>query len=69
MLGLLYRLGGGVLIGASGKEHTVGSQAVALMHREGSILRLTATEPDTQVIVLGGEPLDQPIKAYGPFVD
>lgn len=60
---------GGALTGASGSEHTIGPQAVALMHREGSTLRLTATEPDTQVIVLGGEPLHQPIKAYGPFVD
>ena len=31
-------------------------------------LRLAATQEDSQVLVLGGEPLQQPIKAYGPFV-
>jgi len=57
---------GGVTVGDDTK---LGAQDAAVMHREGSTLRLTATEPDTKLMLLGGKPLDQPIKAYGPFVD
>ena len=38
------------------------------MHREGTSLRLTAAEPETQLLLLGGAPLDEPISAQGPFV-
>eukprot|EP00976_Prorocentrum_cordatum_P100842 1192391-Prorocentrum_minimum.AAC.1 len=38
------------------------------MHREGSTLRLVPAEDAVKVMVLGGEPIDEPIAARGPFV-
>ena len=37
------------------------------MERDGS-LRLVAAQKNTQVLILGGEPLNEPIAARGPFV-
>lgn len=56
------RVGGG---GAA--EKVVEAQGVALMEQSGSTLRLAAAAADTHVMLLGGEPLDQPIAAQGPF--
>lgn len=35
---------------------------------EGETFSIRATAPDTTVLVLSGEPLGEPIAAYGPFV-
>jgi len=59
---------GGVRVGAEGQEEEVGPQAVAVMQREGRTLRLAATEAGSQLLLLGGAPLDEPIAARGPFV-
>jgi redox-sensitive bicupin YhaK (pirin superfamily) len=32
------------------------------------VLRLCATENNTEVLLLAGEPIDEPIAARGPFV-
>jgi len=58
---------GEIALGAEGEEHTIGPQGVALMERDGS-LRLVAAQKNTQVLILGGEPLNEPIAARGPFV-
>ena len=57
---------GGITVGMEGKA--VEQQGVALMHLGGDVLRLSATAPDTQVLLLAGEPIDEPIAARGPFV-
>ena len=44
------------------------TQGVALLHLEGETIRLRAEAPDTQLLILGGEPIDEPIAAQGPFV-
>ena len=44
------------------------TQDVALLHLEGETIRLRAEAPDTQLLILGGEPIDEPIAAQGPFV-
>lgn len=59
---------GKVSVGSAGHEQRVGPQGVALMHRDGTTLRLSADEADTQLLLLGGEPIDEPIAAQGPFV-
>jgi len=59
---------GGALIGGEGKEKEIKAQGVALMQQEGSVLRLVPKEDNTKIMVLGGEPIDEPIAARGPFV-
>lgn len=59
---------GELRIGPDGDESTVGAQGVALMHTAGSKLRMVAGAPDTKLLLLGGQPLDEPIAAQGPFV-
>jgi quercetin 2,3-dioxygenase len=56
---------------SSGKldSSQLGPQDVALMNLDGSdVLRLRATEAGSSVLILGGEPLNEPIAARGPFV-
>ena len=51
------------------KATELGPQDVALMRMDGSDkLRLRANHADSSVLILGGEPLDEPIAAQGPFV-
>ena len=51
------------------KSSPLGAQDVALMRLDGSnTLRLRVKEPDTQIMILGGEPINEPIAAQGPFV-
>jgi redox-sensitive bicupin YhaK (pirin superfamily) len=52
-----------------GKISKLGPQDVALMHLDGSdSLRVRVDRPDTSLLIMGGEPLNQPIAAQGPFV-
>jgi quercetin 2,3-dioxygenase len=51
------------------KSSTLGPQDVALMHYDGSsTLRLKVKERDSSIMILGGEPFNEPIAAHGPFV-
>jgi redox-sensitive bicupin YhaK (pirin superfamily) len=45
----------------------IGNAELAMLEREGDTFTLTATE-DTKLLFLGGEPIDEPIIGYGPFV-
>ena len=52
-----------------GKNSQLGPQDVAIMRNDGSsFLRLRVKEPDSSVLIMGGEPLNEPIAAQGPFV-
>jgi len=46
----------------------LGPQDVAILHTGGTTVILQATEPDSQVLVLAGEPINEPIAAHGPMV-
>jgi redox-sensitive bicupin YhaK (pirin superfamily) len=57
---------GAITVGEEQKP--VEQQGVALMHRGGNALRLSAAEANTEILLLGGEAIDEPIAARGPFV-
>ncbi len=48
----------------------LGPQDVAVMHRDGTAttVRVYVDQPDTSLLIMGGEPFDEPIAAQGPFV-
>jgi redox-sensitive bicupin YhaK (pirin superfamily) len=49
------------------ERHPVRSAELAVMEREGSGLAFEVTE-DTTLLLLAGEPLNEPIVGHGPFV-
>jgi len=48
-------------------DATVGPADLALLERDGTRIRLQAQE-DTSLLLMGGEPIAEPIVASGPFV-
>jgi hypothetical protein len=50
---------------ASGEE--IGAAEMAVLDREGETIRVSALENAT-VLLLSGEPIDEPVVGYGPFV-
>jgi len=57
---------GGLRVGKEGKQ--MGAAQMATFERQGELIQVTATEADTQVLLLAGEPINEPIAARGPFV-
>jgi len=68
---LSYVLAGSGTVGAERHAITSGQLAV---HRDGDVLVLSADETQDsrtqafEVLLLGGEPIGEPVAAYGPFV-
>lgn len=52
------------------KSKVIGPQAVAIMKNEvgRNTIKLSAREKNTSVLIMGGEPINEPIAARGPFV-
>jgi redox-sensitive bicupin YhaK (pirin superfamily) len=46
----------------------VGPQGMVRLESDGTLIALEAEEPQTQLLLLGGEPIREPIAAAGPFV-
>ncbi|NLH79997.1 MAG: pirin family protein, partial [Phyllobacteriaceae bacterium] len=60
--GLVAVLSGAVAI----ERREIGAEAVALLDRDGDRLRLTGVASESRVLILTGEPIDEPIAAMGP---
>jgi redox-sensitive bicupin YhaK (pirin superfamily) len=60
----LFVLRGRIRLG-SGEE--VADAHIAVLEREGSRVVIEA-EADTALLLLNGEPIDEPVVGYGPFV-
>ena len=61
---MLVVLSGRLIVGGS---QSVGEAEMLLLDREGHHVVVRA-DADTQLLVLTGEPIDEPIVGYGPFV-
>lgn len=60
----VFVLGGKITL--NGGE-VVGEAEIALLERDGDSFTITSTE-DAKILFLGGEPINEPIVGYGPFV-
>jgi redox-sensitive bicupin YhaK (pirin superfamily) len=59
----IFVAGGALAFG----DQTVGAAEMAVMEREGDTLQLQATQ-DCKLLLMSGQPLNEPIVGYGPFV-
>ncbi|MDZ4737080.1 MAG: pirin family protein [Rhodospirillaceae bacterium] len=62
--GILLVLRGSVRVNDS---ETVGTAELALFDHDGEVIELAASE-DATLLMMSGEPIDEPIVGYGPFV-
>ena len=46
----------------------LGPQDVAILSHQGARVTIEALEPSSQVLILSGQPLNEPISHHGPFV-
>jgi len=62
---LIFVRQGSLKVGSS--DH-VGPQGMVRLETDGSLVTLEAKEANTQLLFMGGEPIDEPIASGGPFV-
>ncbi len=61
---LVFVLSGEVKVADS---HTLNDAEMAILEKEGNTFSLTANT-DAKILFLGGEPINEPVFGYGPFV-
>ncbi|MDO5640732.1 MAG: pirin family protein [Neisseria sp.] len=49
-------------------SHRAGGTQLVTFETEGGDVRIKALENDVELLLLSGEPIDEPVAAYGPFV-
>jgi len=59
---------GSVVVGGDETGKSLSEAAVAVLNTSGTQLHLHSVEAQTQLLVLTGKPLNQPVAARGPFV-
>ena len=62
--GFVYLLDGALTYN---DETSLKSKDLAWLSNEGEVVKLKATE-NTRAILLAGEPINEPVATYGPFV-
>lgn len=62
--GAVYSRNGSVWVG---ETHSMAAKQLALLSREGDGVVVQA-EQDAELLVVGGEPINEPVATYGPFV-
>jgi quercetin 2,3-dioxygenase len=67
---IFARRGSMEVLQENGSNKILKPQEVALMHKDGNsnTVRIRAIDSDSSILILGGESLDEPIAAQGPFV-
>ena len=50
-----------------GGTHSADARQLVILSREGENMTIR-TESDAELVVVGGQPIDEPVVAYGPFV-
>lgn len=60
----VFVLSGQVTLGSG---ETLGEAEMAVLEKDGDSFSLTATQ-DAKILFLGGEPINEPVVGYGPFV-
>ena len=58
-----------VMTGALETDHEpIGSGELGVFDRDGDVVAVTAGPAGARFVLLGGQPLDEPVVKYGPFV-
>ena len=64
----VYAYEGDAALGPEAASHPLARGELAVLDRDGSAVRISATAAPARLILVAGKPLDEPVAKYGPFV-